>query len=104
MIRTLGMYIAALALATFVGAAAVHAADEKANTHSGTFVKAEKASFVMKDKEGKEHTHLIADNLKVTIDGKDSTLRDLKAGDPIKVTVENNKAVRVEKERPKTVK
>lgn len=98
MIRTLGKVLAMLALAMFVGAAAVEAAD-KAASHSGTFVKADRTSLVMKDKEGKEHTHLIADTIKVSIDGKDGTLRDLKEGDAIKVTVENNKVVKVEKER-----
>ena len=41
------------------------------------------------DKEGKnEHAHMIAAGTKVTLDGKDARLADLKKGDGVKVTMD----------------
>jgi Cu/Ag efflux protein CusF len=63
--------------------------DIKPGTHEGKVVKAEEGKLTMKDKDGKnEHTHMIGADAKVTLDGKASRLVDLKAGFPVKITVE----------------
>jgi hypothetical protein len=50
--------------------------------------------LVMTDKDGKnEHSHAIASTVKITLDGKDAKLTDLKKGDVIKVTTGASKAV-----------
>ncbi|MBA4062864.1 MAG: hypothetical protein C0501_03995 [Isosphaera sp.] len=64
-------------------------ADEKEGTHEGKVVKAEKGKLTMTDKDGKkEHTHDIGSDAKVTMDGKEAKLEDLKAGTTVKVTAE----------------
>jgi formylmethanofuran dehydrogenase subunit D len=58
-------------------------------THEGTVVSAAEGKLVMTDKEGKnEHTHTVPATTKVTLDGKDAKLTDLKKGDSVKVTVD----------------
>jgi hypothetical protein len=50
--------------------------------------------LVMTDKDGKnEQSHAIAATVKITLDGKDAKLTDLKKGDYIKVTTGDTKAV-----------
>jgi hypothetical protein len=50
--------------------------------------------LVMADNDGKnEHTHAIASSVKITLDGKDAKLSDLKKGDKITVTMNDTKAV-----------
>jgi hypothetical protein len=63
------------------------AADDKANTHTGTFVSAKSdTEFVMEDK-GKQHTHMLAANAQVLgADGKACKLSDIQAGQKIRVT------------------
>jgi hypothetical protein len=79
---------AAVALAI---AAGVQAADK---THEGKVVSAGNGKLVMTDNDGKnEHTHAIAATTKITLDGKDAKLADLKAGDNIKVTQDGTGAV-----------
>jgi len=97
MFRMLALVLAVLALAVFAAAPAL-ALDKKADTHEGTFVKAaaDGKSFTMKSKEGKEHSHDLAADAKVSCDGKDCKLADLKADVKIKVTVVDNKATKVE--------
>ena len=68
--------------------AAISAAD-KAGTHEGTVVSAVEGKLTMTDKAGKEHTHMIAASAKVTLDGKDAALTDLKKGDKVKVTTDD---------------
>jgi Cu/Ag efflux protein CusF len=63
--------------------------DVKPGTHEGKVVKAEVGKLTMTDKDGKnEHVHAIPVGTKITCDGKDCKLTDLKAGYPVKVTVE----------------
>jgi hypothetical protein len=83
MYRVLPVFFVALALALFVGAPLL-AAD--ANTHEGKVVSATGTKLVMTDKNGKEHTHMLADNAQVTCDGKACKLADLKPGLRIRVT------------------
>ena len=41
----------------------------------------------MTDKDGKEHSHVVAKDAKITKDGKEHKLADLEKGAKIKVTV-----------------
>src|SRR4051794_34523982 len=56
MFRTLSLVLAVLALALFCSAATV-LAEEKADTHEGTFVKADAKTLTMKGKDDKTHSH-----------------------------------------------
>ncbi|MBP3955524.1 hypothetical protein J8F10_09550 [Gemmata sp. G18] len=65
------------------------AEDTKPGTHEGKVVKAEAGKLTMTDKEGKkEHTHVIPATAKVTCDGKECKVEDLKPGSTVKVTTE----------------
>jgi FtsZ-interacting cell division protein ZipA len=56
-------------------------------THEGTVVSATAKKLVMKGKgDAKEHEHTLAATAKVTCDGKDCKLEDLKAGLRVRVT------------------
>ena len=58
-------------------------------THEGTVVKAEDGKLTMTDKDNKnKHTHNIGPDAKITVDGKEGKLTDLKAGYEVKVTIE----------------
>ncbi len=79
-------FVVVLALAAVVCGTA--AAAEK--THEGTVVSAAAGKLVMLDKDGKnEHSHTIAATTKVTLDGKEAKLEDLKKGDAVKVTTDD---------------
>jgi len=82
--------VAALALVLWVGAALAQdrAKGEKRTTHTGTVVSVSGNKLVMRErgKEGKEHTHTLAANAKVTCDGKECKLEDLKPGQRIRVS------------------
>jgi hypothetical protein len=54
----------------------------------GTVVSVSEDKLTMADKEGKEHSHALAANVKVTCDGKVCTAADLKAGMKIRVTAD----------------
>ena len=55
--------------------------------HDGTVVSVAEGKLVMADKDGKnEHTHSIGPTAKITLDGKEAKLADLKKGDTVKVT------------------
>ena len=72
--------VAVLAMAT----SAVYAADK---THEGKVVSVAEGKLTMTDNDGKnEHNHAIAATAKITLDGKEAKLADLKKGDAIKVT------------------
>jgi hypothetical protein len=97
MFRTLAMVLTVLALTVFL-AVPVLAEEKKADVHEGTFVKAaaDGKSFTMKGKDDKESSHDLAADAKVTYDGGATKITDLKAGTKIKVTILDNKAVKVE--------
>jgi Cu/Ag efflux protein CusF len=87
MVRRSFMLMAAVAAFAF-WATPAFAEDVKPGTHEGKVVKAEKGKLVMTDKDNKEHTHAIGADVKITVDGKEAKLEDLKAGAKIKVTAE----------------
>ncbi len=65
----------------------------------GTVVSVSDDKLTMTNKEGKEHHHALAVNVKVTCDGKTCTTADLKAGMRIRVTTDTtdrHAAIRIE--------
>jgi hypothetical protein len=97
MFRTLALVLGVLALFCLFAAPATAVVEEKGDTHEGTFVKGDAKSFTMKGKDDKEHSHDLAADAKVTCDGKDCKITDLKAGNKLKVTLgADKKATRVE--------
>ena len=83
MIRRIAlMLVAAAAVGIATGAA--YAAEK---THEGKVVSVAAGKLKMTDNDGKnEHSHDIGATTKITLDGKEAKLADLKAGDKIKVT------------------
>jgi predicted outer membrane protein len=80
---------AAVALVLFVGLAVAADKTDKPddNTHSGVVTSAGDGKLTMTDKDGKnEHTHHVAKDAKITCDGKECKLEDLKKGANITVT------------------
>jgi hypothetical protein len=90
----------ALALAMFVGGPLLAVEDVKDAAHDGKLVSITGDQLVMTaGKEGKEHTHTLARDAKLTLDGKACKVADLKAGTKIRVTVQGadkQLAVRIE--------
>lgn len=92
----------ALALAMFVGGPLLAAEEVKVkdSTHDGVLVSISADKLVMTTgKEGKEHSHALAREIKLTLDGKACKAADLKAGAKIRVTTrgaEKQIATRIE--------
>jgi uncharacterized protein (TIGR03000 family) len=82
--RVLPLSFVALALALFIRAPAM--AEKPADTHEGKIVSVTGDELVMTGKDGKKHTHTLAPDAEITVDGKASKVEDLKAGMKIKVT------------------
>lgn len=91
--------IAALVL-NMLGGATVLAADaEKPNTHDGKIVSITADELVMTGADGEEHSHALASDTRLTLDGQACQASDLKAGLRIRVTVksaDSQEAVHVE--------
>ncbi len=78
--------VVVFALVALVSGTAI-AADK---THEGLVVSAATGKLIMVDKDGKnEHTHMVGATAKVTLDGKEAKLADLKKGDAVKVTTDD---------------
>jgi len=100
--RLVAVCLAAVALVLFVGVRAL--ADDKnkdnKNQMEGKIVRIEGNKIVMTDKDGKnEHTHTLAPDAKVSLDGKDVKLTDLKKDQTVRVTTKEGdptQAVRIE--------
>ncbi len=87
------MPMSAIALAVLAGSAAAFTAeDAKEATHDGTIVSITSTELVMKGKDDKEHSHTLAKNAKLTLDGKTCKTEDLKAGLKIRVTTKTGDA------------
>jgi hypothetical protein len=81
--------IALTAVAFVAWAVPAFADEEKPGTHEGKVLKVEGDKLTMTDKDGKNpHTHAVPADAKITLDGKEVKLEDLKAGSPVKVTTE----------------
>lgn len=79
-------FSAALALGMFAGASALAGEDVKDATHDGKVVSIAGDKLVMANKEGKEHSHTLARDVRLTLDGKACKAADFKAGTRIRVT------------------
>lgn len=80
-------YLILSAFAVVTGLAMTLAAAEK---HEGKVVEAAKGKLTMTDLEGKKkHTHEVAGNAKITLDGKSAKLEELKSGFTIEVTTDD---------------
>jgi hypothetical protein len=85
MLRRTFALMTVVALALWVGTAAA----EDPKTQEGKVVKTEPGKLTMIDKEGKnQRTHAIPADAKVTFEGKECKIEDLKPGTPVKVTTE----------------
>jgi len=86
-LRTLPLIVAALA---FVLLAYAPVRAEDGDTHDGTVVKAADGKLTMTGKDGKEHSHAISEDVKISCDGKKCKLEDLKEGTKVKVTTKKD--------------
>lgn len=79
--------VVAVALVALVGPS-LRAADDK--VHEATVVKAGDGKITLTFKgDEKKHTHDVAKDAKITLDGKDAKLEDLKEGFPVKLTMDD---------------
>jgi hypothetical protein len=81
----------AIALALLAGSVAASTAEDvKVATHDGTVVTISSTELVMKSKDEKEHTHTLAKDATMTLDGKDCKAAELKTGMKVRVTTAAN--------------
>lgn len=78
--------VATWALAMLVSGTALAEKGAGPATHDGTVVSMTGDTLVMKSELGDEHSHTVAANAKVTLDGKVCKAADLKSGTRIRVT------------------
>jgi len=78
--------VATLALAMLVGATVLVAQAAEPTTHDGKVVSITSEKLVMTSTDGKEHSHSLTADAKLTLDGKVCKAADLKAGTRIRVT------------------
>lgn len=90
-IRVLSLTLAAIASLAFATAPAL-AADEKA-AHEGHVVKVAHGKLTMAGSDKKEHTHDVAKDAEITLDGKKAKLEDLKPHTHVKVTMDDKHTV-----------
>lgn len=91
--------VATLALAMLVGVTVLADAPVELTTHDGKVVSVTGDNLVMTGTGGQEHSHTLAADAKITLDGKDCKATDLKAGTRIRVTTlaaDNKVANRIE--------
>jgi hypothetical protein len=94
MVRVFAFALVALAMTAFLSSAVALAGDK--DTHDGKVVSIKGGKLTMETK-GKEHSHEVTANAKITCDGKECKLSDLKAGTLIRVTVDaNERATRIQ--------
>src|SRR5687767_11627111 len=58
--------------------------------HEGTVVSTSAGKLVMTDKDGNEHSHDVGAKAKITLDGKAAKLTDLKKGQKVTVTTDDD--------------
>lgn len=96
--------VTALAL-VFLVSQPLQAEEKGLKTHEGKVVKAGDGKLLMSDKEGgKQHMHIVPATAKITCDGKECKLEDLKEGTMIRVTTKDDTERTVTKVEAKTVK
>jgi hypothetical protein len=108
--RVLPLVLVVVALTLFVGLP-VPAQQQGQQTHEGTVVSVTGNKLIMRMKDQKEeHTHTLAPSARITCDGRECKLTDLRPGLKIRVTTkpgDKTTAVKVEaldknREFPKT--
>jgi len=82
--------ILAVAASAFVASALTAYAADK--THDGKVVSATAEKLVMTSSDGKEHSHKIAADAKITLDGKAAKATDLKKDFRVRVTTKADDA------------
>ncbi len=92
MSRALSLFVSALAVALLVTLSTKASESKKdENTHEGTVVRVSDNKLVMKlTGEEDEHTHVLADDGRVTLDGRKCKLEDLKPGQKIRITTKKD--------------
>ena len=80
------------------------AADKADSTVTGTIPKAANRQITMTDKDGKDHQLTVAKDAKVTCDGKDCKMADLKKGTAVTVTLNADHKDEADKIEAKTSK
>jgi hypothetical protein len=98
--RVLPFVVLALAVALFVTAPALAEAEKNADSHEGTVVSFDGKKLIMKDKDGKEHTHNISDTTLLMLDGRKSDVaafKGLKEGTRIRVWTDKTSKDKVTK-------
>lgn len=80
--------VATLALAMLMSMTAMAGNDARSNTHDGKVVSVIRNELVMTGEKGEEHTHTLATDAQVTLDGKVCKASDLKSGTRIRVTTQ----------------
>jgi len=72
--------------------ASANAKEPVDGTHTGIVVSTTADELRMSDEDGKnQHTHSITADTKVTLDGKDAKITDLKVGQKVSVTIKGGK-------------
>jgi hypothetical protein len=84
---TLSLAVMAIGM-LYVSSASAKARKVDHLSHTGTFVSAANGKLVMTGRNGKEHTHAVAKDVKVMIDGKAGALPGLTKGTHISVTTD----------------
>jgi len=98
--RFLPLFVAALALTVF-GSQRVLADEDQ--VHEATVVKAGDGKITLTFKgDEKKHTHDVAKDAKITLDGKDAKLEDLKEGATVKATMDDKFVVHKIEAKSKT--
>lgn len=101
MIHKNRMYVFGAMVFTVLVVVASALADKRTDeaTHDGTVVSVTGDTLVMKSTDGKEHSHTLAADARLTLDGKVCAAADLKAGAKIRVTTkgtDKNVVTRIE--------
>jgi hypothetical protein len=100
--RLLFALVATAALAVLTSVTLATKDDAASGTHTGIVVSAGVGKLTMTDQDGaNEHVHDVAADAKISCDGKECKLEDLKKGCTVKVTMKDKKAVKIEAKKSK---
>jgi hypothetical protein len=91
MVRSLMLVFSALAVAAFTAGAA--RADHEGKEAEGHVIKVEGGKITVAGKNKKEHTHEVAKDAAITLDGKKAKLEDLKPHTHVKVTMNDKHTI-----------
>jgi hypothetical protein len=89
-LAVLTVAVAVMAMGMFATSASAKAHRGDRLTHAGTVASAGGGKLVMTGRNGKDHTHAVAKDAKITIDGKAGTLEGLHKGMHVSVTTDHS--------------